>query len=157
MKGVLQWKTFLVLVASTLSHLKKVRQKCFCSFKIAHEGSFPCSRIHQVKNNEMNWHSNLLKASLVETHVWIMHVSLCTCNTILAKRLFLCDQTTDVHMGAALGGPNPKQIESSYYVSNLLVERPWSCVRKYSTCNASAGSKSYIQLYNFSDGISGEK
>ena len=29
-----------------------------------------------------------IKASLVETHVWITHVSFCTWNTILAKRLF---------------------------------------------------------------------
>jgi len=49
--------------------------KCFCSFKIAHEGSYPCSRIHQVKNNELNWHASLPKASLVETHVWITQVS----------------------------------------------------------------------------------
>ena len=49
--------------------------KCFCSFEIAHEGSYPCSRIHQAKNNELNWHASLPKASLVETHVWITHVS----------------------------------------------------------------------------------
>jgi len=28
--------------------------KCFCSFKIADKESYPCSRTHQVKNNEMN-------------------------------------------------------------------------------------------------------
>ena len=30
--------------------------------------------LHHVKNNELNWHANLSKASLVETHVWNTYV-----------------------------------------------------------------------------------
>jgi len=69
-------ESFFLLV--TYSHFKQVRvleniADVACARLKLHikEASYSCSRIHQEKNNELNGHANLPKASLVETHVYV--------------------------------------------------------------------------------------
>ena len=95
--------------------------KCFCSFKIADKESYPGSRRHQVKNNEMNWNTNLLIWSVACENTWLTFYV----QYDFGKASVFWDQNAHVHTEDELT-KSKLQIEwkfNSYNVSKRLPQK----------------------------------